>query len=107
MAGGTWKKQDKRQPGVYINVRSDMNPVTKLGERGVVAICEPLSWGPEGAISVLGPEDDYTPFIGYGKTETKARSFGKFLRGVIVRPGRSRSFCTVRQERKPAGNRRF
>lgn len=81
MAGGTWKKQDKRQPGVYINVKSDMNPVTKLGERGVVAICEPLSWGPEGVISVLGPEDDYTPFIGYGKTETKARFLREIFKG--------------------------
>lgn len=81
MAGGTWKKQDKKQPGVYINVRSDMKPITKLGERGVVAICEPLSWGQEGAIVTLAPEDDYTPYIGYENSSAKARFLREIFKG--------------------------
>lgn len=81
MAGGTWKKQNKRQPGVYINVRSDMDPVTKLGERGVVAICEPLPWGPEGTITALGPDDDCTPYIGYGNNDTQALFLREIFKG--------------------------
>lgn len=81
MAGGTWKKQDKKQPGVYINVRSDMDPITKLGERGVVAICEPLSWGAEESIAILAPEDDCTPYIGYAKNDAKALFLREIFKG--------------------------
>lgn len=81
MAGGTWKKQDKRQPGVYINVRSDMDPVSKLGERGIVAICEPLSWGPEGTIVTLAPEDDFTPYTGYGNKDARSMFLREIFKG--------------------------
>lgn len=81
MAGGTWKKQDKRQPGVYINVRSDMDLVTKLGDRGIVAICKPLSWGPEGEVIALGPEDDFTPYTGYGNNDAKSVFLREIFKG--------------------------
>ena len=43
MAGGTWTSQNKKQPGVYINVKSSRKQAVNVGDRGVVAICEPLS----------------------------------------------------------------
>lgn len=46
MAGGTWTTQNKIRPGVYIRFRSAQNTALTVGERGVVTICEPLSWGP-------------------------------------------------------------
>ena len=46
MAGGTWMSQNKVQPGVYINTKSSGNLSASVGEKGVVAIAEPLSWGP-------------------------------------------------------------
>lgn len=50
MAGGTWTSQNKKQPGVYINVKSNTKIPVNVGARGVVAICEPLSWGAEGVL---------------------------------------------------------
>ena len=44
MAGGTWMSQNKVQPGVYINTKSSGNLSASVGEKGVVAIAEPLSW---------------------------------------------------------------
>ena len=46
MAGGTWMSQNKVQPGVYINTKSSGNLSASIGEKGIVAIAEPLSWGP-------------------------------------------------------------
>lgn len=40
MAGGTWTKQDKVRPGVYINFTSESQRGLSIGSRGVVAICE-------------------------------------------------------------------
>ena len=44
MAGGTWSSQNKVRPGVYIRFRSAAVAGLTVGERGVVAIAEPLSW---------------------------------------------------------------
>lgn len=45
-AGGTWTVQNKVRPGAYINFKSVPKPIGTLGERGVVAIALPMSWGP-------------------------------------------------------------
>lgn len=82
MAGGTWKSQNKRQPGVYINVRSNMKPGSKTGNRGVVAICEPLSWGPEGQfMTIPAGEESYVPYIGYGREHSKALFLREIFKG--------------------------
>ena len=65
MAGGTWLSQNKKQPGVYINVESKKNTPVSVGNRGVVTLCKPLSWGPTGTVMEINAGDDYTPFIGY------------------------------------------
>ena len=45
MAGGTWTSQNKVLPGTYINVKSQGSINANVGDRGVVAIAEPLSCG--------------------------------------------------------------
>lgn len=79
MAGGTWTNQNKRQPGIYINVKSDRNSGASVGERGIVTICRPLSWGPEKQVLTVGAGDDYTSFTGYGETAEQT----KFLREIF------------------------
>lgn len=81
MAGGTWKSQNKKQPGVYINVRSSKQTTITSGDRGIVAICEPLSWGPEGQIITINAGDDYTPVIGYDETNNKALFLREIFKG--------------------------
>ena len=86
MAGGTWTSQNKKQPGVYINVKSSIAQAVSVGDRGVVAICEPLSWGPEGEIMTINVGDDFTPYIGYDSTNDKAL----FLREIFKGSGHTR-----------------
>lgn len=81
MAGGTWTSQNKKQPGVYINVKSSMAQAVSVGDRGVVAICEPLSWGPEGKIMTVQVGDDFTPYIGYDSTNDKALFLREIFKG--------------------------
>jgi len=81
MAGGTWTSQNKKQPGVYINVKSSMAQAVSVGNRGVVAICEPLSWGPEGKILTINAGDDYTSHIGYDSTNDKALFLREIFKG--------------------------
>lgn len=81
MAGGTWTSQNKKQPGVYINVKSKMSRGVNVGDRGVVAICEPLSWGPEGEIMAINAGDGFTSHIGYDSTNNKALFLREILKG--------------------------
>lgn len=81
MAGGTWTSQNKKQPGVYINVKSSMAQAVSVGDRGVVAICEPLSWGPEGEIMTIQVGEDFTPYIGYDSTNDKALFLREIFKG--------------------------
>ena len=64
MAGGTWTTQSKIRPGVYINFDSETQLGLTVGQRGVVAICEPMSWGPVGEIMEINAGADTTPYIG-------------------------------------------
>jgi hypothetical protein len=86
MAGGTWTSQNKKQPGVYINVKSSMAQAVSVGDRGIVAICEPLSWGLEGELMTINIGDDFTPYIGYDSTSNKAL----FLREIFKGSGHTR-----------------
>ncbi|MGC6173294.1 phage tail sheath family protein [Lacrimispora sp. 38-1] len=81
MAGGTWTSQSKKQPGVYINVKSSMEQSVKVGDRGIVAICEPLSWGPEGELMAINAGDDFTPYIGYPSTSVNALFLREIFKG--------------------------
>lgn len=56
-SGGTWKAQNKIRPGAYINFVSVPKPVGAVGERGVVAIALPMSWGAtDSLIEVYGSD---------------------------------------------------
>ena len=56
-AGGTWLVQDKIRPGTYVNVKSASRTIATFGNRGVVAVALPMSWGPAGElIELLGTD---------------------------------------------------
>lgn len=44
-SGGNWKTQNKKRPGAYINFVSVPKPIGTVGERGIVAIALPMTWG--------------------------------------------------------------
>lgn len=68
MAGGTWTSQNKVRPGVYINFRSAPAPVGALGERGVVTMALPLSWGPSKQVIQIEAGQDIRDLLGYDIT---------------------------------------
>ena len=81
MAGGTWTSQNKKIPGVYINVKSWGNVSPSIGDSGVVAIAEPLSWGPSGTVQEIIPGEDLRPYIGYDVTHEKAIFLREMMKG--------------------------
>ena len=56
-AGGTWTVQNKQRPGAYINFVSIPNPGGRIGARGVMTACLPMTWGPAGQLITLYGED--------------------------------------------------
>ena len=50
MAGGTWLSQNKVRPGAYINFKAVPKSKMTIGDRGIVAIGLPLSWGKSGSL---------------------------------------------------------
>ena len=48
----------------------------------MVAICEPLSWGPVGQIQTVEAGADTTPFVGYDITEIPARFLQEIFKGT-------------------------
>lgn len=82
MAGGTWQTQNKVLPGVYINFQTNQSARLTVGERGTVAICEPMSWGPVGQIMTIEAGADTMPFCGYSLTEPGARFLNEIFKGT-------------------------
>ena len=57
MAGGVWLSQNKTRPGAYINFKAVPKSSMTVGDRGIVAMGLPLSWGEEGKmIEVLSSD---------------------------------------------------
>lgn len=81
MAGGTWETQNKVRPGVYINFASGDDLTLNVGDRGVVAICEPMSWGPVGQVMTVEAGMDTTSVCGYAITAPEARFLREIFRG--------------------------
>lgn len=48
--GGTWTVQNKVRAGAYINFISVPRPIGTMGDRGIVAVGMPMSWGPANQI---------------------------------------------------------
>lgn len=82
MAGGNWTQQNKVRPGVYINFKSAPNYSLTANTRGVVAICEPMSWGPVGQVMTVDAGADTTPFCGYPITDPNAQFLQEIFRGT-------------------------
>lgn len=87
MAGGTWTSQNKVQPGVYINTKSQGNLSVSIGEKGVVAIAEPLSWGASRVVQEIIPGEDLRKFIGYDVTHEKAAFLREMMKGSDTTAG--------------------
>ena len=82
MAGGTWATQNKVRPGVYIRFKSGAGLGLTVGDRGVVAICEPMSWGPVGQVMTVDNGADTTPYCGYPITEPGAMFLREIFKGT-------------------------
>lgn len=82
MPGGTWSSQNKVRPGVYIRFTSSRGLDLNVGERGVVTICEPMSWGPVGVVQTVEPGDDMRPYCGYDITAPQARFLNEIFKGT-------------------------
>jgi hypothetical protein len=65
MAGGVWTVQNKVRPGVYINFKSEAQPLGSLGERGIVSLPLALSWGPAKQVIALEAGADMMHELGY------------------------------------------
>lgn len=81
MAGGTWTTQNKTRPGIYIRFQSAGSESVTVGDRGTVAICEPLSWGPVGQVQTVEAGADTTSFTGYALTEEQNRFLQEIFKG--------------------------
>lgn len=87
MAGGTWTSQNKVQPGVYINTKSQGNLSVSVGDKGIVAIARPLSWGASGKVQEIVPGEDMRPYIGYDITNANALFLREMMKGSDTTPG--------------------
>lgn len=87
MAGGIWTSQNKVLPGVYINTKSSGDAAANIGPKGVVAIPEPLPWGPTGVISTYLPGEDPTPLIGSDLMSSAALFLREMMKGSDVTAG--------------------
>lgn len=81
MAGGIWTTQNKIRPGVYFRFKSASNTNLTVGDRGVVAICEPLSWGEVATVQAIENGADVTPYIGYDISSSQAMFLREIFKG--------------------------
>lgn len=81
MAGGTWSSQNKVLPGVYIRFTTGTPLGLTIGERGVVTICEPMSWGPVGQIQTIEATTNMVPYTGYDITANQNRFLQEIFKG--------------------------
>lgn len=88
---GTWTNQNKVIPGIYIRFGSSQQGSITAGDRGTVAICEPMSWGAPGQVVTVNAGEDVTPYCGYDITSPNAR----FLREIFKGTNRTSGASTV------------
>ena len=90
MAGGNFSMQNKTRPGVYIRFQTASATSLTAGERGTVAICEPLSWGPIGAITEVDLTSDIMALTGYDITAAENRWLSEMYKGTSRTAGPSK-----------------
>lgn len=91
MPGGTWTSQNKVRPDVYIRFTSTRGLGLTVSDRGTVAICGPMSWGPVGVVQTVEAGANTTPFCGYDITSPNAR----FLEQIFLGTNRTAGANTV------------
>lgn len=69
MAGGTWLTQNKVRPGVYINFETEPKPLGTVGDRGIVTMALPLSWGKTKEIIEIQAGENLKNVFGYDITD--------------------------------------
>lgn len=82
MPGGTWTSQNKVLPGVYIRFATGQTNGLTMGERGIVTICEPMSWGPVGQVNPVTLMTDVTPITGYDITDPHNQFLQEMFKGT-------------------------
>lgn len=82
MPGGIWTSQNKVLPGVYIRFKTGTALGLTVGERGVVTICEPMSWGPVAQVTPVTLTTDATPITGYDITAPQNRFLQEMFKGT-------------------------
>ena len=82
MAGGTWRTQNKVRPGVYIRFDTKETAGLIVGERGTVAICEPMSWGAVAQITEITADMNLIPITGYDITAPQNRFLREIFKGT-------------------------
>lgn len=97
---GNWTTQNKVLPGVYFRFRSTQQNGVTVGNRGTVAICKPLSWGPVAEIMTIEEGQDPTPFVGGDITSDNAQ----FLREMFKGTNRTAGANKVLLYRPPASS---
>ena len=80
-AGGTFTVQNKTRPGIYFRFRSQNGQSLAIGDRGVVAIPEALSWGPTATVMELDSGADPMPLTGYDFTAPQSRFLNEIFKG--------------------------
>ena len=91
MGSGTWTSQNKVLPGVYIRFTSSQGLGLAVGDRGTVAICEPMSWGPVAQVMTVEAGANTVPFCGYDITSPNAM----FLQQIFLGTNRTPAPNTV------------
>ena len=89
MAGGTWLSQNKTRPGAYINFKAVPKSKMTVGDRGIVAICLPLSWGkngnqgidPYGTLSTVSSGSSGGYFYTFGNSGTPSYAIRQSVLG--------------------------
>ncbi len=81
-AGGTWSTQNKVRPGVYIRFRSKEAVRLTVGQRGTVALCVPLTWGPVNQVQELDSTVNFATFTGYDISDKENILFQQLLKGT-------------------------
>lgn len=66
--GGTWVTQNKERGGVFVNFVSKGKAVGSVGDRGIVVMGLPFSWGAPNQIIEIQSGDDTFPVLGYDVT---------------------------------------
>nr|DAI40734.1 MAG TPA: tail sheath protein [Caudoviricetes sp.] len=82
MPGGIWTSQNKVLPGVYIRFKTGTALGLTVGDRGVVTICEPMSWGPVAQVTPVTLTTDVTPITGYDITAPQNRFLQEMFKGT-------------------------